>query len=58
MADGAVRYVTDSIEAGNSSAQSVAEGGTGGAAPGSRSPYGLWGALGTRAAKETINQDF
>jgi prepilin-type N-terminal cleavage/methylation domain-containing protein/prepilin-type processing-associated H-X9-DG protein len=58
MTDGAVRFVTDSIEAGNSSAQSVFNGGSGGAAPGSISPYGLWGALGTRASKETINADF
>jgi prepilin-type N-terminal cleavage/methylation domain-containing protein/prepilin-type processing-associated H-X9-DG protein len=58
MTDGAVRFVTDSIEAGNSSAQSVVDGGTGGAAPGSVSPYGLWGALGTRASKETIRAEF
>ena len=45
MADGAVRFITDSIEAGNASATP---------AVGDRSPYGLWGALGTRASKETL----
>lgn len=61
MADGAVRFVTDSIEAGNIRSANV-RGPNGVAAgyvqEGSRSPYGLWGALGTRAAKETINADF
>ncbi|MBB3205950.1 prepilin-type N-terminal cleavage/methylation domain-containing protein/prepilin-type processing-associated H-X9-DG protein [Rhodopirellula rubra] len=58
MADGAVKFITDSIEAGNSRAESVWLNGNGDAAPGSQSPYGLWGALGTRAAKETISQEF
>ena len=53
MADGAVKFVTDSIEAGNSRAGMVWVSGTGVRAPGSRSPYGLWGALGTRASRET-----
>ena len=26
--------------------------------PGSPSPYGIWGALGTRSSGETIDQDF
>ncbi len=55
MGDGAVKFVTDSIEAGNSAASLVNlwnpnEYGT-------ASKYGLWGALGTRASKETINGD-
>ncbi len=57
MADGAVKFVTDSIEAGNSRHPNVRNGGTGTFAPGSVSPYGLWGALGTRASKEVINTD-
>ncbi|EMI56434.1 DUF1559 domain-containing protein [Rhodopirellula sallentina] len=57
MADGAVKFITDSIEAGDSHAESVWLKGTGDAAPGSQSPYGLWGALGTRAAKETISEE-
>jgi prepilin-type processing-associated H-X9-DG protein len=44
MADGAVRFVTDSIEAGNSDSGTVIRGGEGSRTPGSRSPYGLWGA--------------
>ncbi len=55
FADGAVKFVTDSIEAGNNTAPPVLFGGVGPAAPGSRSPYGLWGALGTRAAKEVVD---
>ncbi|MCM2373938.1 DUF1559 domain-containing protein [Aporhodopirellula aestuarii] len=54
MADGAVKFITDSIEAGDSRARmihSLSDGGR-------PSPYGLWGALGTRANKEVIDQDF
>ena len=58
MSDGAVKFITDSIEAGNSSAADVRNGGTGASAPGSKSPYGLWGSLGTRAAKEVIDEEF
>jgi prepilin-type N-terminal cleavage/methylation domain-containing protein/prepilin-type processing-associated H-X9-DG protein len=56
MADGAVVFITDSIEAGNSSNGTVRRGGTGNRAPGSASPYGLWGALGTKASRETIQE--
>ena len=56
MGDGAVVFVTDSIEAGNSNAPSVWRDGTGDSAPGSMSPYGLWGSLGTRASKEPIEE--
>jgi prepilin-type N-terminal cleavage/methylation domain-containing protein/prepilin-type processing-associated H-X9-DG protein len=45
MGDGAVKFITDSIEAGNNAAPP---------GPGRQSPYGLWGALGTAAASETI----
>lgn len=57
MADGAVKFITDSIEAGNQAQQNVFEGSTV-SPPGSRSPYGLWGALGTRGGKETVSVDF
>lgn len=52
MGDGAVRFITDSIDAGDSRANTVslANGNVGIA-----SPYGLWGALGTRANKETLS---
>ena len=63
MGDGAVTFITDSIEAGNSRQQNVyffnaGDQGTGLSAPGQQSPYGLFGALGTRASKETIDEDF
>ncbi len=63
MGDGAVKFITDSIEAGarrdtGGDRAMVHLGGTGKAASGQMSPYGLWGALGTRANKETISSDF
>ncbi len=64
MGDGAVKFITDSIEAGDSSNATVRQAGIAGnepsfpTAPGSMSPYGLWGALGTRAASETISKSF
>lgn len=57
MADGAVIFITDSIEAGNSRAETVWYRNANHVSsnpPGSRSPYGLWGAMGTRASSETI----
>ena len=56
MGDGAVVFMTDSVEAGDSTAPMVWRNGTGAAAPGSRSPYGLWGALGTKGNKEPIEE--
>jgi prepilin-type N-terminal cleavage/methylation domain-containing protein len=55
--DGSVTFVTDSIEAGNPTAGSVWLNGTGAQTKGSPSPYGLWGALGTRASKEVIEEE-
>ena len=57
MTDGAIIFITDSIEAGDGRAISVWLSGTGVSAPGSKSPYGLWGALGTKANKEVIEED-
>jgi prepilin-type N-terminal cleavage/methylation domain-containing protein/prepilin-type processing-associated H-X9-DG protein len=56
MGDGAVKFVTDSIEAGNSRNPMVVRSGTAANrnVPGSPSPYGLWGSLGTRGGKETV----
>jgi prepilin-type processing-associated H-X9-DG protein len=56
MADGAVVFITDSIEAGNSQAGAVALDLPGKRSPGSPSPYGLWGSLGTAAAREVISE--
>lgn len=50
MGDGAVRFVTDSIESGNQNAPMIWNNNN----PGNQSPYGLWGALGTRASKESV----
>ena len=54
MADGAVVFLTDSIDAGDSSVGTVTLWKTGVRSPGQRSPYGLWGAMGTRGNKEAI----
>ena len=56
MADGAVRFVTDAIQAGNQNNPGI--GFAGGPPAGSASPYGLWGALGSRGGKETVSLDF
>ncbi len=62
--DGAVRFVTSSIEAGNPAFGSISSTATGASsttaygAAGRGSPYGLWGSLGSRAAKEVLNGDF
>jgi len=56
MGDGAVKFVTDSIESGNQSVIPFSVQYNAGAGMGS--PYGLWGKLGTRASKETIDSEF
>ncbi|MCM2373644.1 DUF1559 domain-containing protein [Aporhodopirellula aestuarii] len=57
MSDGAVKFVTDSIDAGDRSSPQV--GPSSKQLPaGSPSPFGLWGALGTRANSEIIDQEF
>jgi prepilin-type N-terminal cleavage/methylation domain-containing protein len=58
MSDGAVKFITDSIEAGNENAASVGYYGSGVSVEGSKSPYGLWGALGTARSKEVFTSDF
>ncbi len=56
MCDGAVIFITDSIESGDQGRVPLGDPdpvyGTGGA--GRKSPYGLWGALGTKNGTETI----
>lgn len=56
MADGAVKFITDSIEAGDQTQPTPTR-----AAPnnniGGQSLYGLWGSLGTRASKEIISEE-
>jgi prepilin-type N-terminal cleavage/methylation domain-containing protein/prepilin-type processing-associated H-X9-DG protein len=50
MGDGTVRFITDSIDAGESSQPTVYVGSSN--PPGSESPFGVWGAMGTRASGE------
>ncbi len=52
MGDGAVIFITDSIEAGDQRAPTRSLN----SKPGKPSPYGLWGAMGSRGAKETIEE--
>ncbi len=60
MADGAVIFITDSIESGDQNHvpygrdNNDGRGSDGGA--GRQSPYGLWGALGTKNGSETIEE--
>jgi prepilin-type N-terminal cleavage/methylation domain-containing protein/prepilin-type processing-associated H-X9-DG protein len=54
MGDGAVKFITDSIEAGNQRAKVIMHDNQ----PGGKSPYGLWGSLGSRKGKETITVEF
>ncbi|MEM6470332.1 MAG: DUF1559 domain-containing protein [Planctomycetota bacterium] len=56
MADGAVIFMTDSIECGDLEGGTVWTKGEGTAAPDSPSPFGLWGALGTRDQGEIIDE--
>ena len=59
MSDGAVKFITDSIEAGDQTATVVWQNARGTQnAAGVPSPYGLWGALGTRATKEILDGEF
>ena len=57
MGDGAVVFVTDSIDtgAGATNGGMVRHNGNGAQRQGSQSPFGLWGALGTRASKEVVD---
>lgn len=52
LADGSTKFIFDSIECGDLWGGTIRLGMTGDLAPGSPSPFGLWGALGTRAAND------
>ena len=60
MGDGAVKFITDSIEAGTQTANTVAQIHTTASTrpAGSQSQYGLWGSLGTKANREVIQEEF
>lgn len=50
MADGAVRFISENISTGNQATALPTGSGSG------ASPYGIWGALGTRSGSETIGE--
>ncbi|TWT98477.1 DUF1559 domain-containing protein [Stieleria varia] len=50
FADGAIRFISDSINAGDATGSIVCIGSSN--PPGSESPFGVWGALGTRSSNE------
>tara|TARA_R110002111_G_scaffold261826_1_gene335768 strand:+ start:25931 stop:26953 length:1023 start_codon:yes stop_codon:yes gene_type:complete len=47
MADGAVRFISENIDTGNIGASQVSSG---------KSPYGIWGALGSKNGGETLGE--
>ncbi|WP_068263483.1 DUF1559 domain-containing protein [Rubripirellula obstinata] len=53
MGDGSIKFITDSIDVGFEKG-SVVENGKGEYAPGAESPFGVWGAMGTRNQGEMI----
>ncbi len=57
MGDGAVKFITESIDTGNLQAHTVGRDAPA-LRPGTASPYGLWGSLGTRATSEVIDKEF
>lgn len=62
MGDGSVQFFSDSIEAGDARSQCVyclalAAGDNSDLPAGSKSPFGLWGALGTRAGDEVVDTE-
>ena len=56
MGDGAIKFMTNSVECGDTQG-SVTKDGQGRLAPGSPSPFGLWGAFGTRNQGELIGEE-
>ncbi len=58
MGDGAVKFITNSIDTGSGIRQVFWDHTSGPTVPGSPSPFGLWGRLGTRANKEIIDREF
>ncbi|TWU56352.1 DUF1559 family PulG-like putative transporter [Rubripirellula reticaptiva] len=58
MGDGAVKFVTDSINSSTEGMQPLTVSDSSVHPAGSPSPFGVWGALGTRASKEVISEEF
>ncbi|EMI47177.1 DUF1559 domain-containing protein [Rhodopirellula sp. SWK7] len=57
MGDGVVKFISNSIDCGDVTAPAVSQD-SGMSPPGCKSPYGIWGSLGSRAAKEVIAGEF
>lgn len=55
MGDGAVKFVTDSIDCGDSSSPAIMPTDAEALPAGSASPYGLFGSIGTRASHEVLS---
>jgi hypothetical protein len=55
ICDGSVTFVTETIDTGDLTTPGVSVG-DGYSPPGSMSPYGVWGAYGTRASREVITK--
>ncbi len=58
MTDGAVKFVTESINTSTEGMQPLTVTGWGVNRAGSRSPFGVWGAMGTKASSEVVSLDF
>ncbi|MCM2372660.1 DUF1559 domain-containing protein [Aporhodopirellula aestuarii] len=58
MGDGAVKFITDSIEAGDQQQARCIVFNRAGASHGDDSPFGLWGSLGTANVGEVVDGDF
>ncbi|SMP76047.1 prepilin-type N-terminal cleavage/methylation domain-containing protein [Neorhodopirellula lusitana] len=62
MGDGAVKFITDSIDAGGLSSRAMVSTSANNNDPlsvaGAASPFGLWGNLGTRGGREVITEEF
>lgn len=52
MTDGAIKFITDSVDTGDLTVRTISARTDSDLPAGSGSPYGLWGASGTRASKE------
>lgn len=55
MGDGSVRFITDSVDAGNKNSAGVSSAGAGFLLPGDNSPFGVWGAAGSIDGGETVS---
>lgn len=58
LGDGAIKFITDSVDTGDLTVRTISNRSDSDLPPGSASPYGLWGATGTRASKETEILEF